>query len=69
MSVADARINGPLPRLRSPKVAPLNRISSYSWDASSERPQPVDDSLPQLPGLKARETISPCTSRLRKRCS
>ena len=47
MSVADARIIGPLPRLRSPKVAPLNRISSYSWAASSERPQPVDDSSPQ----------------------
>ena len=30
MSVADARIIGPWPRLRSPNVAPLNRISSYS---------------------------------------
>ena len=47
MSVADARISGPLPRSRSPNVAPLNRISSYNWAASSERPQPVDDSLPQ----------------------
>jgi hypothetical protein len=28
MSVAEARISGPLPRLRSPNVAPLNRISS-----------------------------------------
>jgi hypothetical protein len=27
-SVAEARIIGPSPRLRSPKVAPLNRISS-----------------------------------------
>ena len=47
MSVADANIIGPVPRLRSPKVAPLNRISSYSWDASSERPQPSDDRSPQ----------------------
>ena len=43
MSVADARIIGPLPRLRSPNVAPLNRISSYSCAASSERPQPSDE--------------------------
>jgi hypothetical protein len=28
MSVADARIIGPVPRARSPNVAPLNRISS-----------------------------------------
>ena len=47
MSVADARIIGPWPRLRSPNVAPLNRISSYSCDASSDRPQPSDDRSPQ----------------------
>ena len=39
MSVADATMNGPVPRSRSPKVAPLNRISSYSSAASSDRPQ------------------------------
>ena len=47
ISVADARINGPLPRSRSPKVALLNRISSYNCAANSERPQPVDPNLPQ----------------------
>jgi len=30
------------PRSRSPKVAPLNRISSYRSAAISERPQPLD---------------------------
>src|SRR5664279_1297169 len=69
MSVADARIIGPWPRLRSPNVAPLKRISSYSCAASSDRPQAVDPSLDQLAGLRVREMISPCTSRLRKRCS
>ena len=59
MSVAEARISGPLPRCRSPKVAPLKRISSYSWAASSERPQPVDHSLPQLAGIeRARDDLA-----------
>ena len=69
MSVAEAMIIGPLARRRSPKVAPLNRISSYSCAATSERPMPVDPSVPQLAGLITREMISPCTSRFRKRCS
>src|SRR5690348_891787 len=69
ISVADTRINGPVPRSRSPKVAPLKRISSYNWAASSERPQAVELSFPQLTGLKVRAMISPCTFRLRKRCS
>jgi len=47
MSVADAKIIGPLPRLSSPKVAPLNRISSYSWDANSDRPHPSEERSPQ----------------------
>jgi hypothetical protein len=47
MSVADASMNGPLPRSRSPKVAPLNRISSYSSAANSERPHPGDPSFAQ----------------------
>ena len=38
MSVAEAKIIGPLPRLRSAKVAPWNRISSYSWEANSDLP-------------------------------
>ena len=69
MSVADARIIGPLPRFRSPNVAPLNRISSYNCDASSERPQPVHTRLPQFAGLNVRAMISPCTLRFRNRCS
>jgi len=32
-------------------------------------PSTVDDSLAQLPGFSERETIAPCTSRFRKRCS
>jgi hypothetical protein len=47
MSVADANIIGPVPRLRSPKVAPLKRISSYNCAASSDRPQPSDERSPQ----------------------
>src|SRR3954452_20103131 len=69
MSVADARISGPVPRLRSPKVAPSNRISSYRSAANSERPQPADASSGQYTGLSARPMISPCTLRFRKRCS
>ena len=48
------RSTGPSPRSRSPNVAPLNRISSYNSAASSDRPQPVDPSVPQSPGLTAR---------------
>ena len=59
MSVADARISGPLPRSRSPKVALLNRISSYNSDASSDRPQAVDPSFPQLAGLNERRRFRP----------
>src|ERR1041385_4321509 len=52
-SVALTKIRGPS-GLRSAYVAPLNRISSYRSAASSERPQPVDASAPQLKGLRAR---------------
>ena len=50
-------------------MAPLNRISSYSCAASSERPQPVDDNSPQVSGLRNLAVSSPCTLRLRKRAS
>ena len=42
MSVALTATKGPSLRLKSPKVAPSNRSSSYRSAASSDRPQPVD---------------------------
>ncbi len=62
-------INGPLPRFKSAYVAPLNRMSSYSCAAISERPQLADHSAPQLEGLRNRVVNSPCTLRFRKRFS
>ena len=46
-AVAEATISGPLPRCRSAKVAPLNRISSYNCAATSERPVATPPSVPQ----------------------
>src|SRR5882757_4922768 len=60
MSVAITAISGPWPWSRSAKVAPSNRISSYNWAASSDRPQPVDASAPHFVGLNTREINSPC---------
>ena len=59
MSVAVAMMSGPSRRSRSPKVAPLNRISSYIWAAISERPQPFDHSALQFSGLdEARKQVA-----------
>src|SRR5215470_13633530 len=52
-SVALTEIRGPS-RFRSLNVAPLNRISSYKFAASSERPQPLEPSEGQLNGFMAR---------------
>src|ERR1700737_1032388 len=65
-SVAITAMSGPAPRLRSAKVAPWNKISSYNWAASSDRPQPVDDKAGQFVGFSPREINSPCTLRVKK---